>query len=172
MLAPPQVSKVTLVTKTGTQMELHPTTKDNPAPLPTFAPYHIERQVNTRATAAGGRHRPLQEVSLQYSLCNEPWLKYTFVNIADRGLKPSLWTSSRLQDEVVYFETRTERFQLARAVEGASSSGVHAAAPSSNGAGTSADQVRSNWAGSQARATGPRPIAVLFADAALHQTHL
>lgn len=112
-----------LATKSGNTMELRPTTEDNPAPLPTFAPAFTERQVNTRGAASGGRHRPLQEVSLQYSLCNEPWLKYTFVNIADRGLKRCQWTSSRLQEEAIFFETRTERFQLARAADSAGSSG-------------------------------------------------
>ena len=46
-----------------------------------------------------------QEVSVQYNLCNEPWLKYTLSAIADRGLKRSQWTSSRLLDEVLLLET-------------------------------------------------------------------
>jgi hypothetical protein len=46
-----------------------------------------------------------QEVSVQFNLCNEPWLKYTLPAIADRGLKPSMWTSSRLLDDVLLLET-------------------------------------------------------------------
>ena len=46
-----------------------------------------------------------QEVSVQYNLCNEPWLKYTLSAIADRGLKRSQWTSSRLLDEALMLET-------------------------------------------------------------------
>ena len=42
---------------------------------------------------------------MQYNLCNEPWLKYTLSAIADRGLKRSQWTSSRLLDEVLLLET-------------------------------------------------------------------
>ena len=49
----------------------------------------------------------LQEVTLLYNLCNEPWLKYTMAAVADRGLKPSQWTSVRLQTEVMLAETRT-----------------------------------------------------------------
>ena len=41
----------------------------------------------------------------QYNLCNEPWLKYTLSAIADRGLKRSQWTSSRMLDEVLFLET-------------------------------------------------------------------
>ena len=42
---------------------------------------------------------------MQYNLCNEPWLKYTLSAVADRGLKSSQWTSSRLLDEVLLVET-------------------------------------------------------------------
>lgn len=47
----------------------------------------------------------LQEVPIQYNLCNEPWLKYSSQVIADRGLKPSQLTSARLHKEVLYLET-------------------------------------------------------------------
>ncbi len=40
-----------------------------------------------------------------YNLCNEPWLKYTLAALADRGLKPSAWTSARLREETLYLET-------------------------------------------------------------------
>lgn len=40
-----------------------------------------------------------------YNLCNEPWLKYTWHVVVDRGLKPSAWTSARLHDEVLLLET-------------------------------------------------------------------
>ena len=41
-----------------------------------------------------------QEVTVQYNLCNEPWVKYSMASVADRGLKPSQWTSARLFDQV------------------------------------------------------------------------
>lgn len=46
-----------------------------------------------------------QEVSVQYNLCNEPWLKYTLAAVADKGFKRSQWTSARLVNEVLYLET-------------------------------------------------------------------
>ena len=52
---------------------------------------------------------------MQYSLCNEPWLKYTMGVIADRGLRPSQWTSARLLTEVLFLETHRERFEVSRA---------------------------------------------------------
>jgi hypothetical protein len=63
----------------------------------------------------------LQEITLQYNLCNEPWLKYTMTAVSDRGLKPSQWTSARLHSEVLYLETQRQRFELSRADASASS---------------------------------------------------
>lgn len=40
-----------------------------------------------------------------YNLVNEPWLKYSSMAIADRGLKSSHWTAARLRGEVLYLET-------------------------------------------------------------------
>lgn len=51
---------------------------------------------------------------MQYSLCNEPWLKYTMGIIADRGLRPSQWTSSRLLKEILFLETHSERYEISR----------------------------------------------------------
>ena len=55
-----------------------------------------------------------QEVTIQYNLCNEPWLKYSMAAVADRGLKPSQWTSARLHKEVLFLETLRERYELSR----------------------------------------------------------
>jgi hypothetical protein len=46
-----------------------------------------------------------QEVSIQFNLCNEPWLKYTLSAIADKGMKQPGWTSARLRSEVLFLET-------------------------------------------------------------------
>ncbi len=43
---------------------------------------------------------------MQYNLANEPWLKYSLAAVADRGLRPSLWSASRVHEEALYFETR------------------------------------------------------------------
>ncbi len=56
----------------------------------------------------------LQEVTLQYNLCNEPWLKYTMTAVSDRGLKPSQWASARLHHEALYLETHGQRYELSR----------------------------------------------------------
>lgn len=45
------------------------------------------------------------QVTVQYNLCNEPWTKYSMSTVADRGLKPSQWTSARLHHQVLYLET-------------------------------------------------------------------
>lgn len=47
----------------------------------------------------------MQEVTVQYNLCNEPWSKYSMQGIADRGLKPSQLTSARFFTEVLFLET-------------------------------------------------------------------
>ncbi len=83
-------------------MFLQPSADEVPAAYPTVHTA-FDRQIQTRST---GRHKSGgQEVSVQFNLCNEPWLKYTLSAIADRGLKRSQWTSSRLLDEVLLLET-------------------------------------------------------------------
>ena len=47
----------------------------------------------------------VMQVTMQYNLCNEPWLKYSMGGVADRGLKHSQWTSARLNVDVLYVET-------------------------------------------------------------------
>ncbi len=72
----------------------------------------------------------LQEITLQYNLCNEPWLKYTMTAVSDRGLKPSQWASARLHSEVLYLETHRQRYELSR-VDTSASSGTDANSVSS-----------------------------------------
>ena len=81
---------------------------------PTFVPAATERVVNTRSSASSidRKNRFKQEVTLQYNLCNEPWLKYVMASVADQGLQPSKWTSARLQNEVIYAESQTTRYEL------------------------------------------------------------
>lgn len=50
-------------------------------------------------------HGLWQEVTVQFNLCNEPWLKYSMLLVADQGLKASQWTSSRLHKDVLFLET-------------------------------------------------------------------
>ena len=52
-------------------------------------------------TAAAG----VQEVTVQFNLCNEPWLKYNMLLVADQGLRRQQWTSARLHRDALYLET-------------------------------------------------------------------
>merc|ERR1712060_747329 len=86
-----------------------------PPAVPTWLPAAVEKQVNTRAAAhaAEKRQRYAREVTVQYSLCNEPWLKYAPHVVADKGLRPSQWTAARLRKDAIYLETRRTRYELA-----------------------------------------------------------
>ncbi len=53
-------------------------------------------------------------MTVQYNLCNEPRIKYSMAAVADRGLKPSQWTSARLRGEVMVLETHRARYELSR----------------------------------------------------------
>ncbi|PNH12375.1 hypothetical protein TSOC_000649 [Tetrabaena socialis] len=94
----------------GTTIDLQPCVDEVPAPYPTVQPLVSDRQITTRTT--GAKSKVSQEVSIQFNLCNEPWLKYTLSAIADKGMKHSGWTSARLRSEVLFLETNSERFQL------------------------------------------------------------
>ena len=60
----------------------------------------------TRGSFALNSELPsLAQVTVQYNLCNEPWVKYSMAGVSDRGLAPSLWTSARLHHHVLYLET-------------------------------------------------------------------
>ncbi|GAX79723.1 hypothetical protein CEUSTIGMA_g7164.t1 [Chlamydomonas eustigma] len=109
-----QIESCMAVSRSGNSVELQPYVDETLAAHPTVhaAP---DRQIQTRST---GRHKTIgNEVSIQYNLCNEPWLKYTLSAIADGGLKRNQWTSARLQDEVLFLETASARYQVARVGE-------------------------------------------------------
>ncbi|KAH7279591.1 hypothetical protein KP509_37G025500 [Ceratopteris richardii] len=75
----------------------------------------MERTMTTRAASSNAyrQQRFVQEVTIQYNLCNEPWLKYSMSIVADRGLKKSQFTSARLKKgEVLYVETHRRRYEL------------------------------------------------------------
>lgn len=98
-----QVERFWLVTRSGSVVEMQPCVDDLPAPQATVQPQASDRAITTRNT--GARGRVPQEATIQYSLSNEPWLKYTLATVADKGLKPSQLTSARLIDHVLYVET-------------------------------------------------------------------
>ncbi|KAJ0435305.1 hypothetical protein HanRHA438_Chr17g0831491 [Helianthus annuus] len=55
--------------------------------------------MTTRAATSNAlrQQRFVREVTLQYNLCNEPWIKYSISAIANKGLKKPLFTSARLK---------------------------------------------------------------------------
>jgi len=67
-------------------------------------PQSFDCQINTRHTGIT-KPRHSQEVSVQFNLCSEPWLKYSLAAIADKGMKQPQLTSARLLHSVLYVET-------------------------------------------------------------------
>ncbi|CAD7698317.1 unnamed protein product [Ostreobium quekettii] len=104
-----------LVKDDNTSVELYPALEKESDFIPTFTPAAFDRAMNTRATTASAerRQRYVPELCFLFNLCNEPWLKYSMQAVADRGLKQWQWTSARLHSEVLYLETKRERFELA-----------------------------------------------------------
>lgn len=104
-----------LVKKDGGKVQLEPRLTFTPAFAPTLAPAVTERTVTTRAVSMNAyrAQRFVQEVTIQYNLCNEPWLKYSMNIVADKGLKKSQYTSARLKkNDVLYVETHFHRYEL------------------------------------------------------------
>ena len=142
------VERAYIVLRGGAQAPLKPCGPGTPPPLPTFRPAApSDRAVSTRATSAAAasdrRARAAAEVALQYSLSGEPWLKYSAAAVADRGLKRHQWASARLASSVLFLETHTERFELARVGVGAEvevkkGEGEGAGAPAANGGAAAA----------------------------------
>ncbi|KAJ7518413.1 hypothetical protein O6H91_21G067900 [Diphasiastrum complanatum] len=109
------VERCYIIKSGGDSIELEPCINRIPAVAPTLAPATTERTVTTRAASSNAyrQHRFVQEVTIQYNLCNEPWLKYSMSYVADRGLKKSQYTSTRLKKgDVLYVETHTSRYEL------------------------------------------------------------
>lgn len=101
-----------------------PCAPPEPPSIATIFAANQERQVHTRSRASDRdnsahngsdkRLRASQEVTVQYNLLNEPWLKYSLGAVADRGWKRTQWLSARMLEEVLYLETDAERYEIAR----------------------------------------------------------
>uniref|UniRef100_A0A251VNE4 Uncharacterized protein n=1 Tax=Helianthus annuus TaxID=4232 RepID=A0A251VNE4_HELAN len=101
--------------KAGGTIDLEPCLTHTSTVEPTLAPVVVERTMTTRAAASNAlrQQRFVHEVTLQYNLCNEPWIKYSISAIADKGPKKPLFTSARLKKgEVLYLKSPTQRFEL------------------------------------------------------------
>lgn len=109
------VERCHIVKVGGGSIELEPCLTRISAVAPTLAPAAMERTMTTRAASSNAyrQQRFVQEVTIQYNLCNEPWMKYSMTIVADRGLKKTQYTSARLKKgEVLYVETHSNRYEL------------------------------------------------------------
>ncbi|RDX93840.1 hypothetical protein CR513_23845, partial [Mucuna pruriens] len=110
-----KVERCCIVKKGGGTIDLEPCLTHTSTVEPTLAPVTVERTMTTRAAASNAlrQQRFVREVTIQYNLCNEPWIKYSISIVADKGLKKPLYTSARLKKgEVLYLETHSCRYEL------------------------------------------------------------
>ena len=109
-----KVESCRALTVNGGSIDLEPSLSRVAPVVPTFFPNNVESVVNTRSQRGDSerRQRLIQEVTVQYNLCNEPWLKYSIAAVADQGFKRSQWTAARLRRESLYLETQGQRFEL------------------------------------------------------------
>ncbi|CAF2355240.1 unnamed protein product [Brassica napus] len=113
-----KVERCYILKKGGGTIELEPSLTHSSEP--TLAPMAVDKSMTTRAAASNGQRqqRFVREVTIQYNLCNEPWIKYSISAVADKGLKKPLFTSARLKKgEVLYLETHSSRYELCFAGE-------------------------------------------------------
>jgi len=155
------------VTVNGTSIDLEPSPLRISQVVPTYFPNHVEAVINTRSSAANSERRQklIQEVTVQYNLCNEPWLKYSIAAVADQGFKRSQWTSARLRRDTLYLETHSQRFELSWDGEeqggdseggGGGGSGEAAAGGGEGGAAGAVAEDTYRWA----RCITPLPLGV------------
>ena len=127
-------------------IELHAAPEGVPALAPSFMPAGTERIMHTRnALNDPRRQRIKHEVSIQYNLCNEPWVKYTMGAVADQGLQPPHWTSARLHDEVLYLETLKTRYEISRQESNPSAPASNGEASSEGGSGGSGSHAEEKY---------------------------
>ncbi|XP_021861469.2 uncharacterized protein [Spinacia oleracea] len=110
-----RVERCCIMKKGGGTIDLEPCLTHTSTIEPTLAPVAVERSMTTRAAASNAlrQQRFVREVTIQYNLCNEPWIKYSISIVADKGLKKPLYTSARLKKgEVLYLETHSCRYEL------------------------------------------------------------
>lgn len=107
-----QVERCWLLTRSNKHIELSKRTEDGAVTYPTYQLGSNDRQMNTRSTTGSSKNKPTNEVTVLYNLVQEPWMKYCLSAIADRGLKSSHWTSSRLREDVLYLESSSTRYEL------------------------------------------------------------
>lgn len=107
-----KIDRCWIMTKSNKHIELQKRSEDGAVTYPTYQLGSNDRQMNTRSTAGSSKNKPTNEVTVLYNLVQEPWLKYCMSAVADRGLKSSHWTSSRLREDVLYLESSSTRYEL------------------------------------------------------------
>ena len=110
-----KVEKAWVVTRTGNSYDLSPLPASQGASMvvPTFTPGKQERMM-TRNVGHAGRSKASQEVTVVFSLSNDPWIKYSLQAVSDHGLKPHDRTSAKLKSSALLLETYGARYELAR----------------------------------------------------------
>lgn len=149
----------------GGSVELEPCSTRNSQVAPTLAPAASERTVTTRAASSSAyrQQRFMQEVTIQYNLCNEPWPKYHMSIVADRGLKKSQFTSARLKKgEALYVETHVHRYELSYEGERTTCNGATTASSSVPPGSSGPEKGKEKWGSTE------RALAVCEKDAGLH----
>ena len=119
------VEKAWAVTRSGNSYDLCPLLGNTSAVIPTFTPARNERMVTRSSMGPTGKQKQSQEVTVVFSLSNDPWVKYSLQAVCDQGLKPHDRTSAKLKSHVLFMETPTVRYELAprEKPEGGGSSG-------------------------------------------------
>ncbi|KAG0631979.1 hypothetical protein M758_1G295700 [Ceratodon purpureus] len=161
------VERCRIMKQGGGTVELEPCLNRTPQVSPTLAPAASERTVTTRAASSSAyrQQRFMQEVTIQYNLCNEPWAKYSMSIVADRGLKKSQFTSARLKKgEVLYVETHAHRYELAYDGERTTCNGATSATSSFPQGSSGGEKGKEKWVSTE------RPPVVSEKEPILH-TH-
>lgn len=109
------VEKAWVVTRSGNSYDLSPLSAGNSyAVVPTFTPSRHERMVTRSSVGPASKQRQSQEITVVFSMSNDPWIKYSLQAVCDQGLKPHDRTSAKLRSHVLLMETYSERFELSK----------------------------------------------------------
>ncbi|KAK6947073.1 Histone deacetylation protein Rxt3 [Dillenia turbinata] len=98
-----------IVKKGGGTVDLEPLLMHSSSVEPTL----VAAPVVADRSAAAWSALLVREVTVQYNLCNEPWMKYSISIVADKGLSKPFYTHARLKKgDVLYLETISRRYEL------------------------------------------------------------
>lgn len=107
------IKKAWVVTRSGNSYDLSPLSGSVSAVIPTFTPARNERMVTRSSVGPAGKQKQAQEVTVVFSMSNDPWIKYSLQAVCDQGLKPHDRTSAKVKSHVMLLETYNTRYELA-----------------------------------------------------------